>query len=378
MHDASPPERPEDVRIPGAVWLGGRRTLLSALLTAAIVAVGYGLILLRLQSRENISERHILSPSEVRRLPAGTLPVVLARDDGAAVRGFNYRLLKLVMELSGEPHAIGLSASVHPQDEVVEALASGSVGGSRNSEAITVAMLGAGLNLSQRLRPVPIPISGGLLGLRVGWIHHDRVPLTASVRTADQLRDLVLLQGAGWKDVMILDHSGMRTYTTRPRELLRLVHYNRVDLYPRGITELEREHPEVLRDASNVLVEPHILIAYPLAGFFHVNRSNVRLANAIDKGFRRAIANGSYQQLLEQHLFTPWLKQHLDLPRRRLIFLSNPEAAELFKDVDPMHWIVPWDRLESGSISTGRQLCDLPRWRLLCEGRRRSKRPSEL
>jgi hypothetical protein len=357
-------------------WLRGRRTLLSAITTAAVVMVGYGLIALRLQGREKISERDVLRATQVRQLPAGTLPVVLARDGGAAANGFNYRLLRLVMQQSGVPHAIGLAASIHPQDEVVEALASGSIGGNRNPEAITVAMLGAGDTLSRRLHPVPIPVSGGLLGLRVGWMHRDRVPLTASIRTPQQLRELVLLQGVGWRDVDVLDHSGMRTYTTRPRELMRLVHYNRVDLYPRGLTELEREYPEVLRDANNVVVDPHLMIVYPFAGFFHVSRNNPKLAQAIDTGFRRAIANGTYQQLLEQHLFTPWLKRQLDLPKRRLIYLPNPEAAQLFNDVDPAHWILPWDQLERGTLSTGYQLCRLPRWRMLCDSVRGKVRAS--
>lgn len=355
-----------------AAWLEGWRSLLAAITTAAVVITGYGVIVMRLQSRERISERHLLRATEVRQLSANTLAVVLARDHGAAASGFNYRLLQLVMQNSGVPYAIGLTASVHPQDEIVEALASGSIGGSRNPEAITVAMLGFGTALSRRLHPVPIPVSGGLLGMRAGWIHRDQVPLTALIRTPQQLQELVLLQGVGWKDVTILDHAGMRTYTSRPHELMRLVHNNRVDLYPRGVTELEREYPQTLRDSDNVVVDPHLIIIYPFAGFFHVSRNNPRLAEAIDTGFRRAIANGSYQRLLHQHLFTPWLKKELDLSKRQIIYLDNPEAKELFKDVDPSHWILPWDQLKQGTLRTGRQLCALPRWRMLCESNGRS------
>lgn len=353
-------------------WLLEQRTLMSTLFTVLVVSIGVGVISLRLQSRETVGERHVLRETEVRNLPSGTLPVVLARDDGFAVGGFNFQLLKLIMQESGVPHAIGLTSTVLPQDEVVEALASGSIGGSRNPEAITVAMLGAGSNYSRRLRPVPIPVSGGLLGMRVGWVHRDRARMTSSIRTLQELRELILLQGVGWKDVNVLDYSGMRTYTTRPRELMRLVQYNRVDLYPRGITELEREYPEVLRDAPNLVVDPHLMIIYPFAGFFHVSHNNPILAKAIDTGFRRAFEKGSYQQLLERHLFTPWLKRQLNLPQRHLIYLPNPEASELFREVDPEHWILPWEQLESGTLSTGYQLCSLPRWRALCDsGRRR-------
>ena len=134
----------------------------------------------------------------------------------------------------------------------------------------------------------------------------------------------MLLQGLGWSDVEIFDASGLRTFTARSEDLLRLVDSRRVQLFPRGIDELEREAPVVATTAEGTGLDPHLLIAYPFAGFFYVSPENQALADAIQLGFERAIADGSYQRLLEELILTPWLRRHLALADRRVIPLPNP------------------------------------------------------
>ena len=46
---------------------------------------------------------------------------------------FRFRLLKLVLERSGTPFALGFSAAVQPQDEAIAALAEGQKAGRRNT-----------------------------------------------------------------------------------------------------------------------------------------------------------------------------------------------------------------------------------------------------
>ena len=78
------------------------------------------------------------------------------------------------------------------------------------------------------------------------------------------------------------------------------------------------------------------------------------------------IADGSYQRLVEEALMTLWLKFQLKLRSRRVLVLRNPEASEALADVDPEHWIVPWNDLLSGRITLGNDLCLLARLRALC------------
>ena len=50
---------------------------------------------------------------------------------------------------------------------------------------------------------------------------------------------------------------------------------------------------------SDTGLDPNLLLACPLAGIFYVSSYNQPLADAIRAGFERAIADGSYQQLVE-------------------------------------------------------------------------------
>ena len=88
-----------------------------------------------------------------------------------------------------------------------------------------------------------------------------------------------------------------------------------------------------------------------------MNPDNDALAEAIALGFERAIADGSYQALLERRVMTPWLKQNLRLRQRQVIFVPNPNVGDGLEDVEPRHWLVPWQGLASGQIKTGEQLC---------------------
>ena len=75
----------------------------------------------------------------------------------------------------------------------------------------------------------------------------------------------------------------MRTYTARSEKLLRLVNDNRVQLFPRGVAELEAEASVVRSLYPQMLLDPHLLIVYPFAGFFYVAPENTAGSRASDR-----------------------------------------------------------------------------------------------
>ena len=48
-----------------------------------------------------------------------------------------------------------------------------------------------------------------------------------------------------------------------------------------------------------MLLDLHLLIVYPFAGFFYVAPEHTELAATIQTGFERVITDGSYQRLVE-------------------------------------------------------------------------------
>ena len=242
----------------------------------------------------------------------------------------------------------------------------GQKAGRRNPLRLSVGVYGAGPELNRRLRAVPIPVTGGILGLRAGWTNQASLAELQTIRSLQDLQRIVLVQGLGWSDVEIFDRAGLRTYTARSEKLLRLVNDNRVQLFPRGVAELEAEASVVRSLYPQMLLDPHLLIVYPFAGFFYVAPENTELAAAIQTGFERVIADGSYQRLVEEAIMTPWLRRQLKLRSRRILVLQNPEAADVLADVNPDHWIIPWNDLLSGRITSGNDLCSSSGLKRLC------------
>ena len=348
----------------------GSWAVATTLITLLVLLVGALMLQPKLtQRRLNIDDRDVLTADEVAELPEGTLAVVLDRRPGQDASDFRYRLLKLVMERSGQPHVLGLSAVVQPQDEAIAALAAGrdQVGG--NPHRLSVGVYGAGRDLHQRLRPIEIPVTGGLLGLRVGWTNQAALPDLKTVDRVGDLRRFTLLQGLGWSDVDVFDAAGLRTYTARSESFFRLVDNNRVQLFPRGLAELAAEEVIVQRTAPQTLLDPYLLLAYPFAGFFYVSPSNKPLAEAIRRGFEQAISDGSYQRLLEEVIMTPWLRKNLSLRSRKVLVLRNHEAQDVLAGVAPRHWMIPWNDLLQGRMTRGAALCEIVELKQLCSPR---------
>ena len=67
---------------------------------------------------------------------------------------------------------------------------------------------------------------------------------------------------------------------------------NRVQLFPCGVAELEVEDSLVTSFYPQMLLDPHLLIVYPFVGFFCVAPESMELADAIQTGFERVIADG--------------------------------------------------------------------------------------
>ena len=103
------------------------------------------------------------------------------------------------------------------------------------------------------------------------------------------------------------------------------------------MAELEAEDSVVTPLYPQMLLDPHLLIVYPVAGFFYVAQENTELAAAIQTGFERVIADGPKQRLLVHAVIMPWLRSQLELRSRRIMMLQNPEAAVVFSNLNSEH-----------------------------------------
>ncbi|QAU34951.1 hypothetical protein [Janthinobacterium sp. 17J80-10] len=245
---------------------------------------------------------------------------VIHPDRPSAIDGrydFQIRLLKLALDKSGVAYHMRPSNIKMEQGRSLLQLEKGA--------DIDVLWSMTSREREQKLRPIRIPIDKGLTGYRVFLIKRENLQKFARVRTLDQLRHYEAGQGSHWPDTRILQANGLNVYgATVYENLFSMLDAARFDYFPRSITEVWDEieaHPE-----RSLVIEPTILLTYPAAAYYFVNKDNQALASAIETGLLRAIRDGSFDLLFDEY-YGEFIRK-ADLRNRKVIRLQNPLLSE--------------------------------------------------
>lgn len=154
-----------------------------------------------------------------------------------------------------------------------------------------------------RLIPVRHPLQRGLLGVRVLLARPDMAERLMTIASVEELkRDYVMGYGATWLDREVMAGLGFRMeYGSRYTGLFEMLRAGRFDYLTRGVGELRAERQQPQLAGSGLVVVPGIALYYPLDHYFHVSPQRPALARSIERGFQRALADGSYATLFERH-----------------------------------------------------------------------------
>lgn len=222
-------------------------------------------------------------------------------------------LLRIAMQHSGTSYQLQPAAVTMQQDRSLRELANGT--------GLDVVWSVATRERDRELLPIRIPIDRGLIGWRVLLIRAGQQPRMDTVHTLTDLGRLHAGQGHDWPDLAVLRANGLPTVASPTYEgLFVMLQKGRIDYVPRSIAEITPElakHP-----GMHLAIEKHLLLHYPSALYFYVNKRNTALAKALTLGLERAIADGSMQALFKQTY--GMLDAELHLRHRRRLELSNP------------------------------------------------------
>ena len=171
------------------------------------------------------------------------------------------------------------------------------------------------------LLPVRIPIDKGLFGWRVAVIRAEDQGQFARIKTQAQLGSKRGGVGFDWADRTIMEANNLPLETApRGSLLFGMLNAKRFDYIPRSIAEIEGEAPRY--SELNLMPAPGLIIHYPSAVYFFVNRKKPELAEKIRLGLEAMIADGSFEQQFRLRYGT--VLQELQLKNRVVIELSNP------------------------------------------------------
>lgn len=263
---------------------------------------------------------------------AAPVEVVYPARYGAQMGRDDYPLavLKLAMEKSGRDYNLRPASREMTQTRLMLDL---ELGGE-----ITVAWVGTSAVYERRFLPVRVPIYRGLLGYRLFIIHKDNQRLFDRVTSLTRLANFRAGQGTGWADIEILENAGLIVHAAPYDSLINMLSHRRIDYFPRGVNEAFPELAAQKAEHADLRVEENLLLVYPFALFFFVNRDNRPLAAAIRSGLERAYDDGSFLSLFNSHPHIQSILDRADLDRRRRFDVPNPLLSEETRAIPDRYW----------------------------------------
>lgn len=175
----------------------------------------------------------------------------------------------------------------------------------------------------QQLQAIYIPLLKGLMSYRIGLIRkkdHDKF----QQMDLAQIKKTLIGQGADWPDVDILNSNGFNVVRGNDQHLIDMLLKGRFDYFPRSIHEPWRD----LARYPDLVLEKKFLLKYPAPIYFFVRKDNAHLAQRIEYGLRKSIADGSFEQLFYNHPITKNMIEKSQLDKRIEITLHNPNLSK--------------------------------------------------
>jgi ABC-type amino acid transport substrate-binding protein len=187
------------------------------------------------------------------------------------------------------------------------------------SDKIHIAWSATSLEREEKTLPIRIPIYKGLIGWRLALVRKVDIHRFKDVTNLEQLKQFSAGQGHDWPDTQILRANGVKVIGSPTYDgLFKMLELKRFDYFPRSIAEIKAEADQ----NPELAIDPHIVLHYPMAFYYFVNKNNQKLANAINQGLEIAIADGSFDQLFAQYYRATMAQAKLE--KRTVIELTNP------------------------------------------------------
>ncbi|HWV16024.1 MAG TPA: hypothetical protein VN030_11405 [Cellvibrio sp.] len=194
------------------------------------------------------------------------------------------------------------------------------------------------------LLPIRIPIDRGLLGWRMLLIRKADSDLFQTVTSREQLAALLAGQGHDWPDADVLRANQFRVATSSTYEgLFLMLARGHIQYLPRSISEI---WPELNSHSDlNLQVQTHLMIHYPAAFYFFVNKNNTQLASILTGCLQTASQDGSLRALFNQYFRNAIVEA--DFAHKTIIALDNPQLPEATPLTTREYWFSPEEMLQN-------------------------------
>ena len=182
------------------------------------------------------------------------------------------------------------------------------------------------------------------MGYRVFAILEKNLESLGLITQLEQFKQGVSIgSGIGWPDTIIFQNSGFEVIETHYDGLWNMLKAGRITAFNRGINEafIEVEQQNSSLTDPKIVIDPHLMVVYPLDYFFYVSPLHPELYKTIKEGLDIALKNGEFMRAFYQH---PRIKQalhQLKLTNRRVFKLHNPLLSERIINLPQSYWHQP-------------------------------------
>lgn len=209
---------------------------------------------------------------------------------------------------------------------------------------IDIFWMGTNKIRTKTLRAVPIPLERGLMGYRQFIIHRSRLAEFEQVKSLEDLRRFTACQGAQWPDTDILRDANLKVMTSTGYEnLFKQVAAGRCDYFPRGFHEIKIELAKRENEFPDLMHYDSLILHYPFAVYFFVQRDNKVLAAWLQEGLERMINDGELLEHMQNHPHTRRVFPLARVQNQHLINLPSHNLPESYDARDSRYWFQPGD-----------------------------------
>lgn len=191
--------------------------------------------------------------------------------------------------------------------------------------------------LEADLRPIPVPLCKGLTGWRIMFIRPDNQTAFSNLNNLMELNKFTAIHGHDWPEKYMYENNHLRQKLANNfKSLFLMLHRKRGDYLSRSVLEIfEEEHafPNL-----NITIETDLVLHYPAAYYFYVDKDNQELADALEKGLKIAIADGSFDAIFNRY-FSEQI-QRANLSTRRIINIPFTPPKSIDQS-NPDFWYSP-------------------------------------
>lgn len=198
------------------------------------------------------------------------------------------------------------------------------------SDSIDLAMFAPSQWREENLLPVYIPVSRGLLGLRLCIISSTNKNAFSSIKNIQDFQDkkVQIVSGTSWPDTQILESAGLLTLTaSKYQDLFSLVTKDGLKCFSRSLNEINRELKKV--NDFSLTIDPHLLIHYDLPTLFFVSKKKPLLAKRIKKGLDILIRSKEFFRIFWRNHRGIFKKYNIR--DRTVIRVKTPHLSEELK-----------------------------------------------